>query len=198
MIVVLVHGFNVDDPERTVGGVATHLAAMEYDVHSFCYGHAGFIDVRFANENIAHALLSQMRSIHRYHPDKEIVPVGHSNGCYLIQLAASLQRGVPVFKRCIYISPALGNKAELPPQIEHCDVMHTYQDSVVSLGSLIPFHKWGNMGKVGYRGDDTRYTNINCSKEVAGHSAWFTPESMDFTLGTLDDLLLRPQSSTTT
>ena len=50
LIVLLVHGFNVEDPERTIGGLGKHLRDRGHEVHKFCYGHAGFMDVRFANE----------------------------------------------------------------------------------------------------------------------------------------------------
>jgi len=188
VIVLLVHGFNVDDPERTLGGVGKHLVDRGHDVHKFCYGHAGFMDVRFANWNLAHALISQVRSIRKLRPDTEVVPVGHSNGCSLIHTAAGIQME-PLFTRMVYISPAIDNKAELPPLITDCEVLHNSGDKVVSLGSLLPFHTWGNMGKVGYRGIDVRYTNVDCSKDVSGHSDWFTPEKLGFTVGKLDEIL---------
>mgnify|MGYP000231563429 CR=1 FL=1 len=188
VIVLLVHGFNVSDPERTIGGMAPHLRDRGHDVHTFCYGHAGFIDVRFANENLSYAIASQVRSIKALKPELEVVLVGHSNGAALIHRAAELQ-GTPLFTRCVYVSPALDNKAELPPLLTRCDVMHTQKDTAVSFGSLMLFHKWGNMGKVGYRGDDPRYHNIDCSKQVTGHSEWFRPETLGFTLDVLDEVL---------
>ncbi len=121
-IVVLVHGFNVDDPERTVGGLATDLRHRGHEVHKFCYGHAGFLDVRVANPNLAHALLSQIRSIKRLADSRDIIPIGHSNGCAIIHKAAELQQEF-LFNRCIYISPALNRKAELPDLVSRCDVM---------------------------------------------------------------------------
>lgn len=190
VIVVLVHGFNVEDPERTIGGLGKHLRDRGHDVHKFCYGHAGFMDVRFANENISYALLSQLRSIKRLVPGVELVVIGHSNGCSLIHKAAELQEE-PLFTRAVYLSPALNNKAELPPLVTQCTVLHNAGDKVVSLGSLIPFHTWGNMGRVGYRGIDTRYENVDCSASISGHSAWFKPEKLGFTVGKLDELLLK-------
>jgi alpha-beta hydrolase superfamily lysophospholipase len=190
-IVVLVHGFNVDDPERTVGGLATDLRYRGHEVHKFCYGHAGLLDVRVANPNLAHALLSQLRSIKRL-TGKEIIPVGHSNGCALIHKAAELQQDAAefLFTRCIYISPALDRKAELPGFISRCDVMFNKGDSAVSVSAWIPFHPWGDMGKKGYRGVDTRYNNCDCSDVVNGHSDWFKPEKRGFTVGKVDELLV--------
>lgn len=188
LIVLLVHGFNVEDPERTIGGLGKHLRDRGHEVHKFCYGHAGFMDVRFANENIAHALVSQVRSMRRLAGGVEVVPVGHSNGCALIQRAAALQEE-PLFTRVVYLSPALNNKAELPPLVTKCTVMHNTGDRVVSLGSLIPFHSWGNMGRVGYRGIDVRYDNVDCSGDVSGHSDWFKPEKLGYTVGKVDEVL---------
>jgi len=188
LIPLLVHGFNVEDPERTVGGIAKHLRDRGHDVHKFCYGHAGFLDVRFANDNISYALVSQVRSIRKLAPGVEVVPIGHSNGCALIHRAAEIMEE-PLFQRVVYLSPALNNKAELPPLLTKCTVMHNTGDRVVSLGSLIPFHSWGNMGRVGYKGIDVRYENVDCSKDVSGHSDWFSPEKLGFTVGKLDLLL---------
>ena len=189
LIALLVHGFNVNDPELTIGGLAPHLRDRQHDVHKFCYGHAGFMDVRFANENLAYALLSQVRSMRQLAAWAEVVPIGHSNGCSLIQQAAALQEE-PLFTRVVYLSPALSNKAELPPLLTKCTVMHNRGDRVVSLGSLIPFHSWGNMGRVGYRGIDVRYDNVDCSANVSGHSDWFKPEKLGYTLGKVDEVLV--------
>lgn len=188
-IVVLVHGFNVDDPELTVGGLGKDLRDRGHEVHKFCYGHAGFLDVRVANPNLAHALLSQIRSIKRLVPACDIIPVGHSNGCALIHKAAELQQEC-LFNRCVYISPALDRKAELPPLVSRCDVLFNGGDSVVSWSRWMPFHQWGDMGRTGYRGIDVRYNNHDCSDFVDGHSDWFKPDKRGFTLGKVDELLV--------
>lgn len=190
-IVVLVHGFNVDDPERTVGGMAGDLRQRGHEVHKFCYGHAGFLDVRIANPNLAYALLSQIRSIRRL-TGKEVIPIGHSNGCAIIHKAAALQEDF-WFNRCIYISPALDRKAELPDLISRCDVMFNSGDNTVGVSAWLPFHPWGDMGKKGYRGIDTRYNNYDCSDVVDGHSDWFKPEKRGFTAGKVDELLVLDQ-----
>jgi len=188
-IVVIVHGFNVDDPERTVGGMATDLRHRVHEVHKFRYGHAGFLDVRVANPNLAHALLSQIRSIQRLAPGRDIIPIGHSNGCAIIHKAAELQQEF-LFNRCIYISPAIDRKAELPDLISRCDVMHNEGDNTVWWSKWLPFHPWGDMGQKGYRGIDVRYNNHDCSDVISGHSDWFKPDKRGFTVGKVDELLV--------
>lgn len=190
--VILVHGFNVDNPENTVGGLAEGLRVRGHDVHKFCYGHASFVDVRVANPNLAHALLSQIRSIKRLSPHREIVPVGHSNGCAIIHQAAALQTQEFLFARSIYISPALNRKAELPESLSRCDVLHNEGDTTVWWSQFMPFHPWGNMGQKGYRGIDVRYTNHDCSDVVSGHSRWFSEENRGYTMGKVDELLSHP------
>ena len=187
-ILVLVHGFNVKDPTLSIERTSPNLADMGYTVLAFHYGKADLVDVRWGNENIAYALLSQIHTIKRYVGDAEIIPVGHSNGCALIHRAGELQ-AEPLFTRQIYISPALNKKTKLAPMISRCDVLHNLGDTAVRFGSLIPFHIWGTMGRVGYKGDDIRYINHDCSKEVDGHSDWFTPEKLAFTVGKVDQIL---------
>ena len=173
-IAVLVHGFNVVDPNRSICGLTESLERIGYTVHKFLYGRAGFMDIRLSNDNLAWALLSQIHTIQHYAPDKRIIPIGHSNGCALIKKAGQLQDATnPAFSRCIYISPALNTTATLGPQITRCDVMHNVGDEVVKWSSYIPMNSWGRMGNIGYNGTDSRYVNHDCSQSISGHSDWF-------------------------
>lgn len=165
---VTVHGFNVYDPSSSIGKLADSLRLRGYDVFEFHYGHATLLDVRIANNNIAVALSSYIALVKKL-TGKEVIPIGHSNGCALIKLAGDSG----TYDKCLYISPALNCGSELAPAVKRCDVFHNEGDRVVSVGSLIPFHMWGAMGRYGYRGKDTRYINHNCSGIISGHSDWF-------------------------
>lgn len=166
---VTVHGFNVYDPNNSTGKLAAALRKRGYDVFEFHYGHATLLDVRIANGNIAAALGSYLDLVATL-TKKEVIPIGHSNGCALIKLAGD--RGT--YKRCVYISPALNCSSELAPAVERCDVLHNDGDRTVSVSSILPFHMWGAMGRYGYKGSDTRYINHDCSRIVDGHSDWFS------------------------
>lgn len=190
-VFVLVHGFNVKDPEKSIGKVGVVLEAQGYLVERFDYGDAGLIDVRFANENLAYALLSTIRSIKRSygHVAVDVIPIGHSNGCALIARAGTIAATSPialstgaVFKQCIYISPALNKKSALGDGIERCDVLFNEGDNIVSLSAFLLLHQWGAMGRKGYTGKDPRYINHDSSSMIKGHSDWFSAVNIDWTV----------------
>lgn len=168
---VMVHGFNVEDPSLTVGKLSAELRKRGWIVEEFHYGHASLIDVRFANGNLSEALLSYLLLAKKKYGS--VVPIGHSNGCALIKQAGDIQKDEAVFTRSVYVSPALNKKTTLAPAVSRCDVFHNKGDRVVTVGSFIPFHIWGDMGRHGYAGEDARYVNHDCTGRVSGHSDWF-------------------------
>ena len=84
--------------------------------------------------------------------------VAHSNGCRIVQMAS--WKGL-TSRLVVLINPALDTKAKFGPGIKKILVLHTPSDKVLLLASLIPFHPWGKMGRVGHKGDDKRVENRN-------------------------------------
>ena len=78
------------------------------------------------------------------------------------------------FDKLIFINPALDNDFIVPEQVKEVVVIHNKDDDVVQLSKFIPFHKWGNAGKVGYKGEDKRVKNVEIKTEGDNaHSAAF-------------------------
>lgn len=82
--------------------------------------------------------------------------IAHSNGSRIVQMAS--WKGL-TSRLVILINPALDTKAKFGPGLKKILVLHTPSDKVLLLASLIPFHPWGKMGRVGYEGDDKRVEN---------------------------------------
>jgi pimeloyl-ACP methyl ester carboxylesterase len=176
--VLLVHGFNVSDYSLSIGRLLQPLIDKNFMCDVFDYGEANLVDVRFGNDNLAKSLLCMIRALKQNYD--EVVLVGHSNGCCLINLAAHIQTTTQqnLFSRCVYISPALDADSKLARNITKCYVYHTKYDNVVWWAKLLFFHPWGQMGKKGAINGDVRYKNIDCTDYVNGHSDWFRPNNI--------------------
>lgn len=150
--VILIHGFNVaDGGERTTGRLARFFEERECQVKLFRYGWRGILGVRFGNPALSR-LLADMS-------DTGDIVVAHSNGCAIAHVAA--HRGA-AFGAMVYINPALDRDAPLAAQIPALHVWHSPSDRPVAIAKWLPWHTWGDMGAVGYRGPrDLRITNFN-------------------------------------
>lgn len=177
---LLVHGFNVSDPMTSIGRLVPAIIERGLSCEVFDYGDASLLDVRIANDNIAYALLSQVRALRREFG--RVVMLGHSNGCALIHMAAKLQtvRKINLFDRVVYVSPALNSDARLPPELKRCDVYHTRNDDAVWWSKLLFFHPWGAMGRTGAK--TPGYVNHDWTDRVSSHSEWFSAKNV-FLLG---------------
>jgi hypothetical protein len=190
----LVHGFNVTD-----GGAATtdklrpHLEARGFRVveHDTTWGHSlirNLLSVRFGNAKRAEVLAQSIKA--------GDLLVGHSNGCLLISMAcwllAQLEDTVGV--RVVMFNPALDVDAPLSPVISSALVFHTKSDRTVWSAKLLRGHRWGEAGRVGYRGVSLPRVH-NCSYEVLGmtdlqHSGIFaTEERIEKAMIAVDDWL---------
>jgi alpha-beta hydrolase superfamily lysophospholipase len=176
-LIVLVHGYATARPAVGIGRLAAEFERHGFEVVRYDCGTLSLADVRLANPNIAAGLLSLIRS----HAGRYVLPVGHSNGCALIDLADQLQTDQQsvAFERAAYISPALGRKTDT--SLSRIDVYHTLSDSAVWWARMIPWRRyWGDMGRVGYRGRNRSYINHDATKLVTGHSGWWTDEGVRY------------------
>ncbi len=183
-LAILIHGFNVWDGGRaTVGRLRPFLSANGIPSLSINYGYVGLIGTRLRNGKIAERVARATRVAvdGGFRP----VVIGHSNGCAIAHLAMQ-----QVWSECsasvIYINPALTSDAELAPAVSQLAVWHSPSDKPVRWSKWLPTsdaRPWGEMGAVGYTGDDTRVTNYN--KELmeppsTGHSDLFSDELLPF------------------
>jgi alpha-beta hydrolase superfamily lysophospholipase len=187
----LVHGFNVSDPDGGIGRLRRMLEAHGIAVEMYRTGKLSLWDVRFANRNSAEQLLSYLELASRTH---HVVPIGHSNGCALIYLAALAQerRGIEAFDSAVYLSPALGRSLAAP--LRRVDVFHSQHDTTVGWARFLPCHIWGDMGRVGYRGKDLSHFNTDCTDVIDGrdpHSEWWNDDPLRY----LRDRLANPLAS---
>lgn len=167
---VFVHGFNVTDGGAgTTGKLARRLEHLGESAQ-FRYGWLGLLGVRLFDGRFARMLAGMVTH--------GAVGIGHSNGCLILHRAAS--DGAP-FRHLILINPALDADVAFPPSVERVDVLHNSDDTVVSVGSLLPFHGWGDMGRRGATWPDWRVRNYDTRAlfGASGHSAVFSDEVID-------------------
>lgn len=187
MIFVLVHGFNVsDDGKGSIDRLRTLLGGK---VHEFNYGWTDLISIYHDNDNLASALDSLLEAIAE-ESGEEVVPIGHSNGCALIQLVQeSRQKSTNShpMPRAVYLSPALDSDRP-HAGLGQTAVLHTKSDWVVKIASILPFLEWGSMGAIGAKGPG--WTNFDCSEWCKGHSGYFkSEETLLRTVGTIRKFL---------
>lgn len=164
----ILHGFNIHDGgKKTTDKLIPIVEELGYTPIQFDYGWLGLLGARFFSNNLASLLASITK------PGD--IAIGHSNGCNIIH-QATLKKAS--FHRVLFISPALGNSMELGPEVSQCTILHTRRDWVVQLAKFLPFHPWGNMGRVGYRGTDPRHKNIDCTNWAGGHSDYFSDQNL--------------------
>jgi len=159
----LVHGYNIkDDGASTIDRLRPHLQAVGFAVMDIDYGWRGLLGVRLHNDKTAQqiARLAQPGD----------VGFGHSNGCAILHQASQLGAGL---SGLVYVNPALNKNAVPGPKTDWCHVWHTKHDWTVQWAKFLPFHTWGNMGRVGFRGQDVRVCNFDMSASVSGHSHVF-------------------------
>jgi pimeloyl-ACP methyl ester carboxylesterase len=149
---ILLHGFNVsDEGDRTIGRLQPYLDQAGLHVKRPRYGWLGLLGVRLLNRRFA-------RLIADLAEPGDIV-IAHSNGCAIAAEAADL--GAP-FGEMVLINPALDSDRQFPRQVGRVHVWHSPSDAPVWASKFIPWHSWGDMGAVGYRGPyDYRVTSYN-------------------------------------
>jgi len=109
-VVILIHGYNTRDPQRTVGKLSEPFRRGGLEVHEFNYGFTSLFQVRIRNFALAKKL---GRVVKKYQGEgRRVVIVGHSNGCTIIHLAHKLFR---MRADCVIaINPALSRKTHPP------------------------------------------------------------------------------------
>jgi hypothetical protein len=143
---ITVHGFNVADRgRRTTGALHAPLADAGISASAFATEERGLLDVRTRSAKNARKLAARVRPGH--------LLIGHSDGCHLIDRACWYLSAIGAPRRvlCVYLNPALDVDTPLAPNVAGCLVMHTRSDWVVLLSSWLVGHRWGRMGRSGYR-----------------------------------------------
>lgn len=177
--IVLAHGFNVrDGGKETLDQIKPYLERT-HNILQADYGWVGLLGVRLFGDNIARLIAGMTPA--------NAIGIGHSSGC--MELVRACEMGAP-FKRLVLINPALDNDVKFADSLQRIDVLHNQYDRSVMAAKYLPFHPWGDMGRVGYRGNDLRVINHETFRlfGVMGHSEVFKQASADLALY-LDDVL---------
>lgn len=173
--VILLHGFNVsDEGDRSIGRLQPYFERAGFSVKRPRYGWLGLLGVRILNGRFSR-LIADLA-------EPGDVVVGHSNGCAIATQAADL--GAP-FRILILLNPALDRDHQFARQLEEIHVWHSPSDSPVALARFLPWHSWGDMGAVGYRGKfDPRVHSYNKENTYPvsskAHSDVFEPAKLEF------------------
>lgn len=120
------------------------------------------------------------KRIMKYYREGDIV-VAHSYGCLLT--LRMMEMGAR-FSHVFFFGAAMNDDFTFPAYgmeslVNVCDV----DDRALGIGSILPFHDFGKMGKTGYKGaKDPRVQNVFARDSVTEplqHSNYFLPENLD-------------------
>ncbi len=158
MRALLVHGFNVrDGGHKTTDRLRTPLEEKGYEVSELDYGWFGLLRVRRRNKTVAKILASLWW-------DYDLI-IGHSNGCAIIHLAGNLLKRTQDHTQApqvVFLNPALNAKAEIPASVvEKVYVYFSQNDKSTWMSKWLPWHVWGEMGKIGFLGNRLDYWNFD-------------------------------------
>jgi hypothetical protein len=189
-VVLLVHGFNVSRPLRSIAQLRSHFEALGCLVEGFNYGDLGLFAVRKNNHRLASKLAERCR--YWKEKNKRVIICGHSNGSAITRIACKYYGAEPEVVEAI--NPALWRVLNPAPTAKVCHVWFNKGDTVGFLAKVIRWltplkfvndRPWGEMGRVGFVGPDSNVFNLKVGHhfliDVRGHSGIFKkPESEYF------------------
>lgn len=190
-VALLIHGYNVSNPELTVGRLRGPFEDLGYLVETLNYGYWPLpLQISRINPSVADRLHTRVTLWQSRGHAVDVV--GHSNGCAIIRLAFERHGTSP--RTVVAVNPALHDSTHPCPSAEAVQVWHNRGDGAVVSGKwlsriagLVPFfgsaitasRPWGDMGRDGYLGDSSTVRNfdsgelLNPPHYALGHSAVF-------------------------
>jgi hypothetical protein len=184
-IVWLVHGFLNDPAHRDpqINRLKPGLETAGFEVWRYDPGFLELAGVRLCNKGISYGLMRWSKFTASLGYTNYVV--AHSNGCEIVREATlpwnvnGVEFPGAKFDRVVLLNPALNNDAVFGPDINRIYVYHNPYDWVVEASQLLLFHPWGNMGRVGYKGTDKRFTNREVDKpDLMAHNVIFDPATV--------------------
>lgn len=164
---------------RTDGSASTDLLLDEF---AFCEGFIT-VDVNYPKVNIftARSRSRQLRNARRLveRHDKGDILIAHSYGCLLALRAMELGAQ---FSHVFLFAPAMNRDFTFPYLgMTKLHVIHNKKDKAIKLGSLLAWHDFGKMGRLGYDGaPDPRIENIlDTDKGGMNHSHYFSNQNIE-------------------
>jgi len=190
-VAILIHGFNVFNPELTVGKLRPFLEYQGYEVQMFRYGWMGLWGARTRNRKLA-ARLAQLTRGYAFR-GYEVHVFSHSNGGTIQYIAQNEYHAI--INGVVCINPAL--KMTLHPcrGAKFAHVYYNDNDLPVKLGKWLRWftplarsaRPWGEMGRCGYLGSHLVAPSVQSfdtekgfSVPAKGHSGVFKDPAIDF------------------
>ena len=174
MKVRLIHGIHSKEGNHNMSRLLPHMqkAMPGAKVELWDYGFMGFWQARWRNAGVARQLDLDCRLERNREPE---IWITHSNGAAIAYLAVR-NHGTPV-DMIININPALDHN--LTAGVRRVETIYSEQDRAVDLSQWLPFHIWGDQGKVGYKGPRKNTISHNASRiggpmEYKGHCDLFS------------------------
>lgn len=190
-VVILVHGFRVDRPLKSIAQMRPHFEALDCIVEGFNYGDLGIFAVRRHNHTLARKLSARVD--YWKQKNKRVIVVAHSNGAAINHIACKYYGGEPDVVAAI--NPALWRRLHPAPGAHLVHVWHNEGDCVTwwarLLSKVVPSkvfkaRPWGEMGRIGFVGPDRNVLNLNAGRhfpvQALGHSAVFKKPARDYFL----------------
>lgn len=155
MKIKLIHGIHSKEGNNNISRLAPYVKLFtkpEDVVELFEYGFMGFWKARWDNKKVAKRLAATCT--------EDEVWITHSNGAAIAYLAVTEYGAHP--KGIVNINPALDRCKTAP--VPYVLTIHSKGDRAVWLSQWLPFHIWGDQGKVGYTGKEVNTTNVYATK----------------------------------
>lgn len=186
IIAILVHGFNVVNPELTINKLRPYFENLDILVETFNYGYVPLVwQIRQRNPALAKRLAG--RVTHWKNRGYRVIVCGHSNGCAITHIAAR-DHGT-VIDVAQFVNPALDEHLDPAPNAGKIFIYHNREDQPVRASEWLSWmarwvpgwydaRPWGQMGATGYRGSEAqgRIENVDTlatAPAAGGHSGVF-------------------------
>lgn len=173
MKVFAIHGFNVSDSGE--GSVENHrkgfeLAGFTFEVLSYPWHFV--LGTYVFNKYHAKRFAKKLAKL-----DEPYILLGHSNGNAIIKWMIKDYGATP--EGWIIINGALDVDTEMP-DIPFIHIYYNNGDTPTAWAKFLPWHSWGAMGRLGYRGrpkNNVTQWNSSATKglpRVYGHSDMYS------------------------
>lgn len=168
--VKMVHGIRTRDGGKKTFGILQKMLQILLENSKVSLVNYGYILIPITNDRAKRAIIKSLEDASNSHP---ITIVSYSNGCWATVLA--MEDGQHA-DHLVLINPALRKDYVFPEHIKRVDVYYSPNDFATRLSkmystfvNLFPWresspHGWGEMGRVGYVGDDVRVHNHNMGR----------------------------------
>jgi len=166
----ILHGINTKDPMDNVGRLKPFFIAKGMGCRVHDYGFVPFGVAWLVNWWVSRQMLKEVQ-------DGDSL-VMHSNGA-AIGLRVARKRKIKV---AVLINAALDSNIRFP-NTEAQVVFFIPKDKVVKWAKYIPWHVWGDMGRVGYTGKDDNVIQFNCgrvSPKLSRHADFFARGKLNY------------------